>query len=83
MSEKFDNWEYVECNSCANYHNDTCDGVPSGQERNCTAYKAVRGSDLPARIKALEKTVKLLLVALGLTTLWIVLSTGIMIVHWG
>ena len=53
---KFDDWaEVKDCNSCDHYWNDTCDGVPEGQKRNCTAFVATRSVVIPEQIKSLRK----------------------------
>ena len=64
----FDEWEDVqECNECTNYWNESCDGTPVGSERHCTAFKAVRSTDIPLRLKHAEKAIRgLISVNIGL-----------------
>ena len=50
--------QYVDCNSCEHYHNNTCDAVPVGSERTCTAFKATRRVDIPQQIKSLRNDVR-------------------------
>ena len=50
--------DYVDCNSCEHYHNNTCDAVPVGSERSCSAYKATRREDIPRKIKSLTDDVR-------------------------
>lgn len=55
----FDEWNEVqECNECTNYWNESCDGTPVGSERHCTAFKAVRSTDIPLRLKRAENAIK-------------------------
>lgn len=63
MSDRFDKWEYVDCNECQNYWNDTCDGVSKGRESVCTSFIATRMVDVPAQIKSLRERVKWLRVS--------------------
>lgn len=60
MSDKkiFEEYTPVDCNDCESYWNDSCDGVPEGVERRCTAFKATRRVVLPSRIEAVEKAVE-------------------------
>lgn len=58
MSEIFDKWEYVDCNECQNYWNNTCDGVRNTRESLCTAFIATRSTDIPEQIKTLKMAVK-------------------------
>lgn len=60
-TSKFDDWSELkeaDCNSCASYWDDTCEGVLQGSQRRCTAFKAVRSIVIPKRLKELEKRVK-------------------------
>ena len=50
--------EYVDCNNCEHYHNNTCDAVPVGSERTCTAFKATRKEDIPQQIKSLTNDLR-------------------------
>lgn len=56
MNQIFDDYE-VDCNECANYWNDSCDGVPINKKRNCTSFVATRTSDIPQQIKQLQRNV--------------------------
>lgn len=53
----FDNFPKVKCEECECYWNNQCDGVPEGDARNCTAYRATKSTDIPKRIKQLEERV--------------------------
>lgn len=58
MSNKFDEWDDLkDCNTCDNYWNDTCDGVPEEQKRNCQSYVATRKVVIPKQIEELQKDV--------------------------
>ena len=70
----FDNWdEVVDCNSCAHYYDNTCDGVEKGKTRNCTAYLATRDVVIPYEINRLKRNVK------GLTVVCMLLAVGIIV----
>ena len=60
MSEqkRFENWEEVDCNDCACYWDNSCDGVIPPSQKLCNSFKATRRIVIPAQIKALEKRVK-------------------------
>lgn len=51
----FDEYQ-VDCNECQSYWLDQCDGVSVGSQKACTAFKAIRRTDLPEQIKKLEKS---------------------------
>jgi hypothetical protein len=53
----FEEYPQKDCNTCRSYMLDQCDGVPIGDSRKCTAYEAVRNSDLPMQIEKLEKRI--------------------------
>lgn len=64
-TSKFDDWSELkeaDCNSCASYWDDTCEGVLQGSQRRCTAFKAVRSITIPKRLEELENRVKWLAV---------------------
>ena len=53
MSEKiFQEWEEVDCNECAKYWDDSCDG--RDKPKICNSYVATRSIVIPAKIKKLE-----------------------------
>jgi hypothetical protein len=57
----FDEYE-VDCNQCAAYWNNQCDGVSCANEgtksRKCTAYEPVRRIDIPTRVDQNTKDIK-------------------------
>ena len=53
-SKIFDDY-LVDCNECQSYWLDQCDGAKVGSQKACTAFKAVRRTDLPEQIENLEK----------------------------
>lgn len=73
----FDSWD-VDCNSCQEYYNNTCDGSKIGKTVNCKSYYATRKTDLPQRIdenkNEIKRLYKKLLFAYGLIVLDIVLD---------
>lgn len=50
----------VDCLDCKHYWADTCDGVPKGEIRPCTSFKATRSIDIPSQIKSLRNEIKCL-----------------------
>ena len=81
----FDAWEHVYCDQCEPYWTGACDGVPTGSERPCTSFKAIRVMDVPAQIKTLEKRSKKLrtlsIVSLVLSSVSLLLNT-ITLIGW-
>lgn len=75
MSEnkRFEEWKQVDCNQCARYWDDSCDGVDA--ERHCTSYVATRSIVLPKRIEELEKDVKTLNVVIILLSIATILNS--------
>ena len=49
----FDEYQ-VDCNECQSYWLDQCDGVKVGSQKACTAFKAIRRTNIPEQIKNLE-----------------------------
>ena len=66
-SKRFDNWDEVDCNECANYWTNSCDGVPEGQKRACNSFLAQRNVTIPAEIKSLRNELKSLKTAYEIT----------------
>lgn len=59
MSEKrFSDWCEVNCEDCARYWDNSCDGVKKGSSRPCNSFLATRSIVIPEQIKALQKSVK-------------------------
>lgn len=58
MSEKIFDEFNVDCLDCREYWADTCDGVPKGEIRPCTSFKATRSIDIPSQIKSLRNEIK-------------------------
>lgn len=48
----------VDCLDCRHYWADTCDGVPKGEIRPCTSFRATRSVDIPSQIKSLRNEIK-------------------------
>lgn len=56
-SKKFPEFTDVkDCNSCANYWDDSCDGA--SYPKPCTSYRACRKDDIPKQIQELNQKVK-------------------------
>ena len=73
--KRFEDWEDVDCNQCARYWDDSCDGVSKGSKKPCNSFIATRSVVIPERIERLEKAVKWLIGALALTW-WVILVLG-------
>ena len=65
--KRFDDWPKVDCNECARYWDNSCDGVncntnsdksSTGYTRLCNSFLATRSVVIPAKIKDLERSVK-------------------------
>ena len=54
----FDDFPQADCNTCRSYMLDQCDGVAIGESRKCTAYEAVRHTDIPMQIEKLQSDIK-------------------------
>ena len=61
------------CNDCEHYHNSTCDGFSEEHIHPCSSLKLVRGTEIPKRVKKLEKRVNLLAWATLLLTLSVII----------
>lgn len=71
---RFDDWE-VDCADCQHYWDDSCNGVPEGQKRNCTAFVATKKVDIPKQIEQLKTAVKVLGWLFMLTLAWNVICS--------
>jgi hypothetical protein len=47
----FEDFPEVDCNACECYYTNQCDGTPTGSEKPCKTFKAVRRVDIPLQIK--------------------------------
>lgn len=57
-TKRFEAWEEVDCNECARYWDDSCDGITTkDSHRPCNAFIATRSIVIPAKIKALESKI--------------------------
>lgn len=72
----FDDFQYVDCNDCSHYWDDTCEGVKKGSEKRCTAFKATRRVDIPEQIKALRNDIKWVYMAFFVETILLLLAIG-------
>ena len=69
-TKRFDDWIDADCNDCARYWDDSCDGVSKGDKKPCNSFIATRSVVIPEKIKLLEKRFN--------TLWWIVLCWGIL-----
>lgn len=77
QTKRFDE-TYVDCNNCTHYWDNSCDGVLERQKRSCTAYLATRHTDIPKRVKLLEKRILTLVivdVVFGLDLIYLLLES--------
>lgn len=82
-SKRFEDWIQVDCNECARYWDSSCDGVngSQGSQRPCNSFIATRSVVIPAKIKALEKSVKRLTIGSIVLGLVIVVHLLIHMTH--
>ena len=80
-SKRFEDWIHVDCNDCARYWDSSCDGVQAVQ-KPCNSFLASRKVQIPAQIKALQKSVKRLKTAGLLTALVLLLHILSHILGW-
>lgn len=75
MSEqkRFENWEEVDCNDCACYWDNSCDGVKEGTKKPCNSFVASRKVSIPGQIKELKDKVERLRWSLVLISIVILL----------
>ena len=72
----FDDFQCVDCNECARYWDNSCDGVknaPNGSQKPCTSFLATRSVVIPAQLEALRKRLKWLNVSLILIEVTVIL----------
>lgn len=66
---------YVDCNNCAHYWDNSCDGVSERQKRPCTAYLATRHTDIPKRLKDVEDSILRLRIDIIFILLYMIFDT--------
>ena len=54
--KRFEDWEKVDCEDCAHWWDNSCDGV-TGKRKQCNSYLAKRVVLIPEQLKQLKKTV--------------------------
>lgn len=74
-AKRFEEWEEVDCNECTHYWDSSCDAVKQDDRRQCNSFLATRRVVIPAKIKALEKSVKTLYILSILYGVALVLSS--------
>lgn len=60
-TKRFSDWQEVDCNDCAHYWDNSCDGVQcsvKGSGKPCTSFLATRSVVIPLQIKALRERLK-------------------------
>lgn len=55
-------WAQADCNECARYWDSSCDGVTKDSRKPCNSFLATRNVVIPQQIKALESSLKWLIV---------------------
>ena len=78
MSKKriFEDFQCVDCNECARYWDNSCDGVknaPEGSQKLCTSFLATRSVVIPAQIEALRSEITRLYVSLILLSVTVLI----------
>lgn len=75
MSEqkRFENWEEVDCNDCACYWDNSCDGVKEDTKKPCNCFVASRHISIPGQIKELQDKVEQLRLSFILISIVILL----------
>lgn len=71
----FDDFPKVDCSDCSHYWDDSCNGVPQGSEKRCTAFLATKRVDIPVQIKSLRSALKWITGAFVVETFWVVCAT--------
>ena len=74
MGQRFDNWDEVNCNECANSWTNSCDGVPEGRRKPCSSFLAQRSVTIPLEIKSIKKR-------LTITETMIVFMNALILIH--
>lgn len=54
----FDDFPEVDCNACESYWTNQCDGTPTGSEKPCKTFKAIRRTDIPLQIKDAQNSLE-------------------------
>ena len=72
----FDDFPRVDCNDCSHYWDDSCEGVPQGSEKRCTAFLATKRVDIPEQIKTLRNDIKWVYMACFVETILLLLAIG-------
>lgn len=80
-NKRFEDWVHVDCNDCARWWDSSCDGVQA-LHKPCNSFLASRKVQIPAQIKALQKSVKSLRIGLVLVSLVLALHMLIHILGW-
>jgi hypothetical protein len=60
-SKIFEDWDEIDCNECAKYWDNSCDGVKSslnGSKRLCNSFLATRSVVIPQELKRLKTAIK-------------------------
>jgi hypothetical protein len=57
----FDEWdEFIDCDECRRFWDDTCDGVAVGSQKLCKGFLATRKVDIPLKVNRLQRDVNYL-----------------------
>lgn len=81
---RFDEWkEVVDCNDCARYWDNSCDGVDKGSQRLCTSFLATRKVLIPPQIESLRMAVKRLYAYIIAVSVLIILTNISILIHLG
>lgn len=62
-TKRFEDWEEVDCNSCARYWDSSCDSVSKGSKKPCNSFLATRSMVIPQQIDSLRIKINTLTVS--------------------
>lgn len=72
QTKRFEDWIEVDCNDCAHWWDNSCDGVEPtlNQSRKlCNSFLATRSIVIPEQIKSLQRANKRVLAIVGIISL--------------
>lgn len=54
----FDDFPEVDCNACECYWTNQCNGTPTGSEKPCKTFKAIRRVSIPDELKCAQNSLE-------------------------
>lgn len=81
--KRFDDFTGVDdCNNCAHYWDNSCDGVSEGSTKPCNSFLATRSVVIPSQINDLQRRIKWLSVSCALIELVVIIHLIAHIMGW-